>query len=258
MFPAITFNKLETPVSELLTTTTFCLPVPLFLSCRYRLAQYQLPSTNDLDRVNFLLCALSIPRHSIPSLPLSRSPEFRSSQTPPPTPPLAPTPTPAPTLAPTPTPADPGVTRTLCAVKQLKNCVVSTLYSFLLRPARLVLRLEAGVMTRSRLSNLPLPLSIQPRTPFLRKGATRTFKKQLDPSPIFSHLPRNNLILLLSSRTFQEPTGIAKNQLDPPPTFSYLLAPSKKQLVLPRTNSVLLLPSRTFQRTYHHLRVVSI
>jgi hypothetical protein len=28
---------------------------------------------------------------------------------------------------------------------------------------------------------VPLPLLIQPSTPFLRKGATRTFKNQLDP-----------------------------------------------------------------------------
>ncbi|SAL95783.1 hypothetical protein [Absidia glauca] len=98
------------------------------------------------------------------------------------------------------------------------------------------------------------PLNHQTGTSSVIHPTPHSFSKKRS----VSHFQENNLILLLSSRTFQEPTGIAKNQLDPPPIFSYLHAPFKKQLVLPRTNSVLLLPSRTFQRTYHHLRVVSI
>jgi hypothetical protein len=94
---------------------------------------------------------------------------------------------------------------------------------------------------------VPLPLFHPTPHSFSKKRSDSHFQET---TWFFSHL-------LLSSRTFQETTGITKNQLDPPPIFSYLLAPSKKQPVLSRTNSILLLPSRTFQRTYHHLRVAS-
>ncbi|SAM02424.1 hypothetical protein [Absidia glauca] len=52
-------------------------------------------------------------------------------------------------------------------------------------------------------------------------------KNQLDPSSSFSHLPRTNWILLPASRTFQEPTRTFKKQLDPSPIFSHLLPSSR-------------------------------